>query len=84
VIDAATNMVTAKISVGGGSQGVAVSPDGSKLYVANECDNTVSVIDAVTNMGTATITVGVNPVGVAITPDGSKSMSPTPSAVGYR
>jgi YVTN family beta-propeller protein len=30
--------------------GVAVTPDGSKVYVANEASNTVSVIDMATNM----------------------------------
>ena len=36
--------------------GVAVSPDGSKVYVTNVGTNTVSVIDTATNAVTATIT----------------------------
>ena len=35
VIDTATNTVTATIPVGAGPLGVAVTPDGSKVYVAN-------------------------------------------------
>jgi YVTN family beta-propeller protein len=50
-----------------------VSPDGSKVYVANSfLANSVSVISTATNMVTATIQVGVAPEGVAVTPDGSK------------
>ena len=45
VIDTATNTVIgAPIPVGTSSDGVAVSPDGRHLYVANNADNTVSVI----------------------------------------
>ena len=50
---------------------MAVTPDGSKVYVANRGNNTVSVIDA-TNTVIATIPVGLAPFGVAVTPDGSK------------
>jgi DNA-binding beta-propeller fold protein YncE len=42
VIDTATNAVTATIPVGEFAQGVAVTPDGSKVYVANG-SNIVSV-----------------------------------------
>jgi YVTN family beta-propeller protein len=52
---------------------VAVTPDGSKVYVTNEgLPGTVSVIDTTTNMVTATIPVGLFPFGVALSPDGSK------------
>jgi YVTN family beta-propeller protein len=52
---------------------VAVTPDGSKVYVANFNDNTVSVIATATNMVIGSpIPVGLRPVGVAVTPDGSK------------
>jgi YVTN family beta-propeller protein len=53
---------------------VAVSPDGSKVYVTNDFSFSVSVIDTATNTVTATIplTVGSHPFGVAVTPDGSK------------
>jgi YVTN family beta-propeller protein len=52
---------------------VAVTPDGSKVYVANSHTNTVSVIDTATNTVVGSpITVGTGPEGVAVTPDGSK------------
>jgi len=41
--------VVKTISVGTDPLGVAVTPDGSKVYVANQSDNTVSVIDTATN-----------------------------------
>jgi YVTN family beta-propeller protein len=41
---------------------VAVTPDGSKVYVANYEDNTVSVIDTATNIVNATIPVGTEPL----------------------
>jgi YVTN family beta-propeller protein len=42
VIATATNMVSATIPVGVEPLGVAVTPDGSKVYVTNALDNTTS------------------------------------------
>ena len=62
-----------------------MTPDGSKVYVANSgspdlsppdpTSDNVSVIDTATNTVTATVTVGtvgIGPIPVALTPDGSK------------
>jgi YVTN family beta-propeller protein len=65
--------------VGNRPLGVAVTPDGSNIYIANNNSptfsrpGTVSVIDTATNtvIGSA-IPVGISPDGVAVTPDGSK------------
>ena len=52
---------------------MAVSRDGSKVYVTNSsAPNTVSVIDTAMNTVSATIPVGITPLGVAVSPDGSK------------
>jgi YVTN family beta-propeller protein len=52
---------------------VAVSPDGSKVYVANSyLANSVSVIDTARNTVSATVPVGNGPEGLAVTADGSK------------
>ncbi len=61
VINTATNAITDTIAVGCGPWGVAVSPDGSKIYVANHYSNTVSVISRATNTVTDTIPVGHAP-----------------------
>ena len=70
LIDTATNTVSATMPVGLNPTGVAVNPDGSKVYVANLNANTVSVIDTPTNIVIATIPVGSQPVafGVFIQP----------------
>jgi len=71
VIATATNTVTATVTVGLNPEGIAVTPDGTRVYVANFNANTVSVIAAASNKVTATVTVGANPAGVAVTPDGA-------------
>ena len=72
VIATATNKVIGEpITVGNQPNGVAVTPDGSKVYVANRGSNTVSVIATATNMVIdPAITVGIQPVafGVFIQP----------------
>jgi len=72
VINTATNTVIATIPVGTFPQGVAVSPDGSKVYVTTPASNIVAVIDTATNKMITTIPVGRGPIGVAVSPDGSK------------
>ena len=65
-------VIGSPIMVGADPQGVAVTPNGRAVYVANKGSNTTSVIDTATNMVIATVSVGPNPVGVAVTPDSSK------------
>ena len=76
VIDTVTNTVIATIPVGLSSSccgGVAVTPDGSKVYVVNTNASNVSVIDAATNTVIGSpIPVQLDPRGVAVAPDGSK------------
>ena len=72
VVDTATNTITATIAVGPSPYGVAVTPDGTKVYVTNSDDDTISIIDTATNVVTATVSVGCNPLGVAISPDGTR------------
>jgi YVTN family beta-propeller protein len=49
VVDPANPNTITTIQVGKLPIGVAVTPDGSKLYVANSGDGNVSVIDTATN-----------------------------------
>jgi YVTN family beta-propeller protein len=62
-IDVATNTPRTAIPVVSQPQGVALSPDGTTLYVANSGGNTVTPIDAATNTPGTPITVGLEPGG---------------------
>jgi phospholipase C len=53
--------------------GVAVTPDGSQVWVTESGSNTVSVIPTATNQLTSTVIVGIYPHGIAITPDGTRA-----------
>ncbi len=74
VIDAATNTVQTTISVDRNPAELAISSDGSKLYVTNEkAPGTVTVVDLANGNSTHTITgLGTNAYGVALTPDGKQ------------
>ena len=64
--------VVGSITVGSGPQGVAVSPDGTRTYVTNVLDNTVSVIDTATDTVSAAIAVGSYPWAAVVSPDGTR------------
>jgi YVTN family beta-propeller protein len=64
---AARRALWCNIPLGFFPYGVAVTPDGSKVYVANAVSNSVSVIATATNTVTATIGVGSEPLGVGVT-----------------
>ncbi|MDY9927291.1 PKD domain-containing protein, partial [Methanosarcina sp.] len=61
------------VDVGSAPRGVAVSPDGSKVYVANSGNSAISVINTATDTVTKTVDVGSAPYGVSVTPDGAKA-----------
>ena len=66
VIDGETLQLLTLIPVGQRPWGIAISPDGQKLYTANGLSNDVSVIDASTNKVVATIKAGDGPWGIAL------------------
>jgi YVTN family beta-propeller protein len=57
-LSASAEYVTARIPVGHNPRGVALSPDGKRLYVANRLDDTLSVIDIETQKMISTIDLG--------------------------
>jgi YVTN family beta-propeller protein len=57
-LSASAEYVTARIPVGHNPRGVALSPDGKRLYVANRLDDTLSVIDTHAEKVTSTIDLG--------------------------
>ena len=65
-IDTAKDEVVASVKAGTRPWGVAMSPDGKRLYTANGPSNDVSVIDAETMTVVATVPAGRSPWGVAI------------------
>jgi len=74
VIDTATNLVILSIPVGGSTPlHIAITPDGTRVYVTNSSSGNVSVIDTATNTVIGLIFTGSSPIGIAITPDGTKA-----------
>ena len=66
MIATATNTVAATVTVGSGTFGIAITPDGKHAYVTG---NVVSVIDTASNtVEAATIMVGNGPFAVGIMP----------------
>ena len=72
MIGTATNTVVKTIPVGPSPFRVAVTPDGTKVYVTNFGSNNVSVIHRPGNTVVKTVPVGGQPYGVAVTPDGAR------------
>src|SRR2546423_12261391 len=68
VINIASNAVIATITVGVHPVGTGLTPDGARVYVANEQSGNVSVISTATNKVIATVPTGAGPTGVAVTP----------------
>ena len=57
-LSASAEYVTSRISVGRNPRGLALSPDGKRLYVANRLDDTLSVIDTHSQKVTSTVDLG--------------------------
>ena len=70
-LDIHTQALT-RVYVGNNPHGVAVSPDGTRIYVALRGDNALAVLET-DNLaaGPRTIPVGSNPIGVAVNPAGT-------------
>ncbi|MFV8052050.1 hypothetical protein [Mycobacterium sp. 48b] len=71
VIDTVTNKLTANIVVDDRPLGVAIHPNGTRLYVGCENNHSVKVIDLATAGITATIDVDSAGFWLAISPNGS-------------
>jgi YVTN family beta-propeller protein len=57
-LSAAAHFVSTRIDVGRSPKGIALSPDGSRLFVANRLDDSVSVIDTALNKVERVIPLG--------------------------
>ena len=86
----------ATVATGAGPRGVAVSPDGRSVYVANSGSDSVSQYDvgaggALSPKSPATVATGGDPRGVAVSPDGGSAYvanfierQPSPSTTSAR
>lgn len=73
VVDVAANKVVRTIACPAEPGGLALSPDGTRLYVTCAVPaGTVAVIDAAAGTVAATIPVGHTPRGVVVTPNGKR------------
>jgi YVTN family beta-propeller protein len=70
IIDPVTNKVVGEIKGIEASHGIAVSPDGSRIYISEEADKTLTVVDGKTLQVTKRIPLSGNPNLVDMTPDG--------------
>lgn len=84
----AVNLQTGEVKVipvGERPQGMAFSPDGSRLYVTNLNSNSISIVDTRTKTHIGDISTGQGPVRIMITPDGKTAVYAlqTGDAVGF-
>jgi YVTN family beta-propeller protein len=70
LIDPITNKVVGEIKGIEAPHGVAVAPDGSRIYISEEADNTLTVVDGKTLQVTKRIPLSGNPNLIDMTPDG--------------
>ena len=67
-----TPVKVAEVAVGKDPGSVAIHPDGTRAYVANAFDGTVSIIDLTYYGVSTTINVGVEPMALALSPNGTR------------
>ena len=70
IIDPVTNKVVGEIKGIEAGHGIAVAPDGSRIYVSEEAQKTLTVIDGKTLQVTKQIPLSGNPNLIDMTPDG--------------
>lgn len=80
LVDVATNKVIGTIATGPTPHGIAVSPDGSRIYVSRETDNDLIAIDTATSKIVWEAPVGGRPNEIAVSADGHYVYVPVRSA----
>jgi len=70
LINVSDGSVLETIAVGRGPQGLALSPDGRYLYVANQLDDTISVLFVPDTRFIKNIPAQGGPMAIAVSPDG--------------
>lgn len=72
LIDPATNKIVGEIKGIEVNHGAAAAPDGSRLYISNEADNTLDYVDAKTLKVTNRVPLSGHPNNIAIGKDGRR------------
>jgi len=72
VIDPITNKVVGQIEGIEANHGVAVAPDGSRIYISDEAENTLDVADGKTLKVVKRIPLSGRPNNIAVSPDGRR------------
>lgn len=72
LIDPATNTVVGVIEGIEVNHGAGVSPDGSRIYISNEAENTLDVVDAKTLKITNRVKLSAHPNNMAVGRDGRR------------
>lgn len=71
-VNSANNSVIATAPFADNANGVAVTPNGRRLYATDRDVPKVVVFDTTTNVPVAQIPIGNGPLGLAVSPDGSR------------
>ncbi len=71
VLNAFTGVLASRVAVGANPVSMVETPDGKKLYVVNQGDNTVTVIDTTDHTVRATVAVDNSPTHAIATRDNS-------------
>jgi len=72
VIDPVTNKVVGVIEGIEVNHGVAVAPDGTRIYISDEAQSTLDVVDSKTLKVTSRIPLSGHPNNIAVAPDGRR------------
>lgn len=75
IISTSTNAIIHIIATGNGAalEAIAITPDGSKLYIPDENANVLCIDTASSSVTTITSGTFNQPIGIGITPDGTKA-----------
>jgi len=76
IIDLSSFKVVGNIKLGDRVHGVAVQPDGKRLFATVESDHTLRIIDTETRQIIGTVKVSGRPNQIAVTPDGKYVVVP--------
>jgi len=70
LVDVAQKKMLRKIPAGSDPEQFALSPDGKRIYIANEDVSAATVLDAASGKALTFVPVGREPEGVGVSPDG--------------